>query len=358
MQKCINDKWAKSVKAKSCGRKTGATLIGAKQIDKNEEELIIQLQKQGFKSIDIAKKLHRHPTSICHILRKNGIHNINNIKLKREEIDQIKGLYLSGMTIQEIHKKLDCLNVSEGAINYVLRKENVTRPNGKQATIDHNYFETIDTEEKAYFLGFLAADGCVRIEKKSQNGYSYCIRLELKVEDKYIIEKLRDELKSDLTVKEYIGQSGFKNKKYNKLKRNAYISFYSKKIFNDLAKLGIHPGKTFNLSKLPCLNPTMMKHYIRGFFDGDGTVYINKSYAEPRTIFGFYGTNSFLNSLQDYLIDINILNKKRKIFKKKVEKVSFVTYSTINDINNFYHYIYDSATIYLTRKKRKFDLYR
>lgn len=313
---------------------------------------MIELNKQGYKSIEISKILNIHPTTVCKNFKKWGIVANNHLKLTSDDKEDIKKQYLSGKTIQEIHK-LYKDKVSEGAINWFLKKEKITRPNGKKAVLDHNFFETIDTEEKAYFLGFIMADGSIQKVKKSKNGFSYVISIEIKVSDKYILEKFKNAIRSNLEVKEFKSersQDGWKPK------HNAYFRVFSQKMFMDLNKLEVHPNKTFVADKLPKLSKEMMRHYIRGFFDGDGTVYVSKSYREPRPIFGFYGTYSFITNFRDFLEqEINL--KHRKVHEKKTQNVSMVTYSTIDDIINFYDYIYRDSTIYLHRKKDIFDKY-
>lgn len=63
--------------------------------------------------------------------------------------------------------------------------------------LNENYFETIDTEEKAYLLGLLITDGSI---KDKQNGRKSILRLQLKIEDEYMISRLRDELNSTNTI--------------------------------------------------------------------------------------------------------------------------------------------------------------
>lgn len=327
--------------------------MGAKAVNEEEKSLILTLHENGIKSVEIANKLGRHTTTICKVLKSFNINATNHHKLDEAEIDSIVELYINGKTIKDIHRLYKHLNISEGAINYHLRKRKVTRRNGKQVKLDHDYFENIDTEHKAYFLGLIAADGSVMKQQKSKNGYSHSLRLELMADDRYIIEHLKNELKSDLNVKEYKSSN---NRSGWKEKHNAYIQFHSKKLFDDLGNYGIHPNKTVNLEALPSIDDEYMRHYIRGFFDGDGTVYLNSNYSEPRPIFGFYGTFDFLDNLQEYLISKLNINR-RKITKQKDANVCFVTYSTKSNIVDFYNYIYEGANIFLKRKKDKFDIF-
>ena len=261
----------------------------------------------------------------------------------------IKKLYLKGHTIRYIHQEFFKDKCSEYAVNDVLRSMNITRPRGATAKIKHDYFSTIDTEEKAYFIGFLLADGSVRHNKEKKNSYS--IRLELKYEDKYIIEKLTELLESDNPVKEYKSSArdgGWKEK------HNAYNAFNSTQMFNDLSKYGIVPHKTLKLKKLPSVDEELMHHMIRGYFDGDGTVYITKN--DSKLHFGFYGTYDFITDIRDYLINKIKLNKN-KVIKQKNANVSFITFADSKDIKTFYNYIYSDANIFLTRKKNIFDYY-
>lgn len=340
------------MKAKFYGRRMELIDIGGKPLNQKEKEYILELNSKGLKNVDIAKQTKRHVTTICRVLKSFNIEATNHKKLNQQEIANIIKTYSSGKTIEQISEQYP--HATAGAVNYHLRKAGITRGNGKQVTLLHDYFETIDSEAKAYFLGLIAADGSAMKRKRSKNGYSHIIRLELMVSDKYIIEALKNELGSNLKVRDYKSSN---NREGWKEKHNAYIAFHSKKMFNDLNKYGIGINKTINLKHLPNLNEKMMRHFIRGFFDGDGTVYTASSkYKKPRPIFGFYGTYEFITSLQDYLIN-KLKVSKRKVIKQKDANVSFVTYSTIEDIQNFYKYIYEDATIYLHRKKEKFDLH-
>ena len=97
----------------------------------------------------------------------------------------------------------------------------------------------------------------------------------------------------------------------------------------------------------------MYKHLIRGYFDGNGTVYtLNDKY--DTLCFGFYGTHKIVKQIQNELIQkIGISNNK--ITDQKTHNVSFSSYSKHKDINNFYNYIYKNAELFQKRKKEKFE---
>ena len=287
--------------------------------------------------------------AIYNYLQRVGISSNRSVILTPLDKKLIKDLYLDGKTIQYIHKNYFEGKCSEENINYILKQIGITRRNGIQAKLNHNYFSIIDTEEKAYFIGLLLADGSVRHNK--EKGESYSIRLELKYEDKYMIEKLTSLLESDNPVKEYKSD---KSREGWKEKHNAYNTFNSTLMFNDLSKYGIIPNKTLKIQKIPDIRESLMHHLIRGYFDGDGTVYITK--RDKKLHYGFYGTYNFISNIKEYLMNvINISNNK--ITKQKNADVSFVAFSRQEDIKNFYSYIYNNATIYLIRKKKIFDDY-
>lgn len=124
----------------------------------------------------------------------------------------------------------------------------------------------------------------------------------------------------------------------------------SNKMYQDLGALGIHERKSKTVSFPTNISANMVRHVIRGIFDGDGTVYWSGNYLH----FGFYGNHFLLEQIKHILAEeFNISNNK--IFDKS--NVSLLYFSKKKDIKNFYDYIYKDASIFLTRKKKRFDIY-
>ncbi len=138
-------------------------------------------------------------------------------------------------------------------------------------SIDKNYFKNINTEEKAYFLGFLFADGSITYNghrNKNQNCYS----LKWKSIDKEILVLFKKAIKSGHKIREVNDQSGFPS---NKKKYEIQVS--CSELCRDLMKLGVVERK-FNKIRIPLsLNSKLIKHFIRGYFDGDGCRYLQNS---------------------------------------------------------------------------------
>lgn len=305
-----------------------------------EKDKIIEMYLNGFNTVQIGKELGRHNASVGRFIRKQGYkNNKTGKKLSDEDISMIKELYISGLTSREIYgmfcNKIQC----EETIQVIIRNANLSRPRGHRNLFCDDYFHDINTSTKAYFLGLLLTDG--NVHKPKRTNRQYVIQIGLKLEDKYILKKLKMELNSDNKIIEYIKDN----------RNECYFSVSSNKMAEDLSKYKIVPNKTFLIDGMPSIKKEFYPDLIRGIFDGDGTVYILKSNNKLR--FGFYGTHKLIEDIINKLnIEINIpLNK---ITDK--DTVSFITFGAKKDILNFYNYIYYSKdVICLTRKRKKFE---
>jgi len=210
----------------------------------------------------------------------------------------------------------------------------------KKYKVNDNFFSKIDDENSAYILGFLFADGYVY---KKRNGISMC----LKRNDKYILEKISNILESNYPLVDIISQY---DEKYNiSYKSRLYI--ISKKMINDLEKYGCHQNKSDTL-KFPLIDDNLRRHFMRGYFDGDGTVFITK---QNIIRFGIVSTKEFCNVFLYYLP----YSGKSKITKENRtnKNVYYISIGGTNTIKPIYHFLYDDATIFLNRKKEKFEQY-
>lgn len=218
----------------------------------------------------------------------------------------------------------------------------------RKFNFNENFFEIIDTEEKAYWLGFLYADGYV---SKKENK----ITLTLSKKDINHIIKFNNCLNSNYNIKTRIINTGpFKGKEI------ATLLLTSSKMKEDLIKHGCFNCKSLIL-KFPTTVPDhLINHFIRGYFDGDGSVFIsNERHHRSKKIdpiihvriLGTYDLLSILvkhlnfsentiHSLKGYNINIKDFRVKRKIRCKQIME-----------------YLYKNSTIYLDRKKQIFDNY-
>jgi len=188
-------------------------------------------------------------------------------------------------------------------------------------------FETIDTEEKAYWLGFLYADGSVGSKEHK-------IELGLAEQDLKQIEKFRDFI-------------GIMNKiSYRPATKSYRYSFRSESCKEDLIKQGCVPKKSLIL-KFPTneqVSLNLIKHFIRGYFDGDGWF----TNTEECFQVGIIGTEDFIKGFLD---NIEIKNKNNKIFDvHREDGAKRYVFGAYQDVLNFLNWIYKDSNVYLDRK--------
>lgn len=195
-----------------------------------------------------------------------------------------------------------------------------------------DYFDCIDTEEKAYWLGFLFADGAITQERKS-----YSIELSLKLDDADHVRKF-----AKAVGKEYVN---------TKSTYRCRCIVGSKHMFNTLCSYGCTPRKSLTLQfpdKSIFADESLIRHFIRGYVDGDGCLsYGNKQHTKASI--SILGTENFLTGIQEiYGSSKNLHNNARN---QDITKVL--------DYNNrqayeFAKWLYEDATVYLDRKYEKY----
>lgn len=210
-----------------------------------------------------------------------------------------------------------------------------TRENKLLHKYDVSYFNEIDTEKKAYFLGFIVADGC--------NYKGLYIRIQR--EDEYILEELLKDMKSTIKIQRF---KPFKEHH----KPTSRIRLQSKAIHESLSKLGVIPRKS-DKTYFPDISKELYSHFIRGLFDGDGSITVDKTTNQRR--FRIAGNSTLLERVQEILIDNCNLNKTSF---EKLKTTTVLHYVGNNQVQKIYDYLYKDATVYLTRKFEKFNNYK
>ncbi len=204
---------------------------------------------------------------------------------------------------------------------------------------NYDYFSMIDTEEKAYWLGFIYADGNVNKVKNT-------LTINLQAGDKKHLEKLNKCLEGNYSVKVTEDIRG------DKTYWNARLSVYSTKLVKDLINKGVVPNKT-SVIVFPTIQNDLVRHFIRGYFDGDGTVCERKHKKGPSDLACFFtcGNHAFLESIRKILFENNINSYIVQTNENKV----YLSLAGLQNPDNFLKYIYKDATIYLDRKFEKME---
>jgi len=250
-------------------------------------------------------------------------------RLTKEEKEELFEMY---NTYQYTYKELaDKFGKSISSIACLLNREGLKgkrkENHFRKYDINQYYFDKIDCEEKAYFLGFLCADGCNHMNNTK-------VSMFLKESDKEVLVKLNNLLQPDKPLTFCRKTSG--TDQYG-------LQISNKRISDRLNELGCIPRKTFNLD-LPTTEQVpeeLFKDYLRGFFDGDGWLGEKDISITSSTL--------FCEKLSDFLLEkFNI--KTRIRYKNKVAELCFSRY----DICLFLNWIYKDSNIYLNRKYQKY----
>lgn len=218
------------------------------------------------------------------------LRNKNRIIWSQDQINYIINDYSSNLSTTKLSKEF---NVTTQAIRKILQENNVNLLSLKEINrvkFPRNSFafNTID-ENSAYWIGFLCADGTVLKNNE--------IRISLNAKDIKHIEKFKNFLNSSNTI-----STGT----YGKEER-AYFSIRDEQIAKDLADRGCINNKTY-LLKFPNeqqIPEKYLSHFIRGYFDGDGSINysFDKRYPSYRKYrIGFVGTEDFLKGVRHFLI--------------------------------------------------------
>ncbi len=206
---------------------------------------------------------------------------------------------------------------------------------------DHNFFSR-DNEKSFYWAGFIAADGCVF--KKSMN--SKTLTLSLAEKDYNHLLKLKNDINFNGNIYKSVTKHSLTNSKWNdSVKRSLLIS--STSIFEDLKRFEINPNKTkvYTFPKW-LINHNLVNHFMRGYNDGDGSFYYDKS--RNRVCFELRGTKEFLTDYRA-ILELN-LKKKSKVNVTTPDSTSKLKYSGKKIVPQIVEFLYKNSTICLERK--------
>ena len=244
-------------------------------------------------------------------------------------IKELLKLNSSGKTQKEIAKKL---KVSRATVQRTLKKLGINTPNYHNALkFDNTVFDSIDSEEKAYWLGFLYADG--NVSSTINN-----VELSLSITDINHLEKYRAFLKNESSVK--IGKIMCNNKEFQRCR----LTVTNKHFKEQLIRLGCIPNKSLQLVfPISIFTDDSLKyHFIRGYVDGDGSITFTQS---GKLRLDIIGTEQFLLSIKEIFPEFSKL-KKDKRWKHNTYYIN----CAYDNANKVLTKLYKDSTVYLQRK--------
>lgn len=295
--------------------------------------LAIEEYKNGMSIKNISKKYKICPTSIRNKLILNGIEirgkSSTQKNLSEDVISNIFKYYNEGYSIRKLSSMF---NVSRTNISLLL-KLNEYSVTQRKIELDEDIFEIIDSEYKAYWLGFIYADGSV---------YKNRLEIGLKLSDEDHLIKLKKFLNTNKEIEYHTRKCGISTNP-NKELQCCILHVQSKKLVSNLKSLGCVPKKSLIL-KFPTediVPKNLIHHFIRGYFDGDGCIFIDKSKTHS---IGFQVTGTY-----------DVLNNIKRILdiKANVRKVGNIyDLRCKGNIKGLwiFDYLYKDANVYLDRK--------
>lgn len=274
--------------------------------------------------------------------------------LTDDEKKTITELYQQGFGAPAISLKT---GIKTGRISYYIGKYVGSRTCSEAAKkyyCNENFFETIDTEEKAYWLGFLYADGYV-----TKSGPYNCgtVGIALKNDDKKHLEKFACSLGANNPIYTYKVSSGYSpNTVYSR------ITIKSSKLFNDAIKQGIFEHKT-KILQAPLHVPAELKHhFIRGYFDGDGSItrcLKRRRPGKPKNGLDYSikieGVVPILDYIKKFIHENNIATIRRYYQRRKNGSTYNIDFAGNQQVLKFYKALYKESHIWLDRKYDRFQ---
>lgn len=240
--------------------------------------------------------------------------------------------YLAGESLRSMAREL---KTDHNALASSLRRQGVTQREAPERNrlypLDAHVFDVIDTEAKAYWLGFLFADG--NVSKRS-------LSVVLQDADSAHLALLGKLIQTSAPIQHRIVHL------HGKDYPSAGITVTDQYLATRLRELGIIPKRSNLLGPLPHIPSTLQRHWIRGFFDGDGSVKI-----KPSAI--FCGNKSLLEYIQSLLAPH--IKRQGSIYAHSKSHVWYLCYAGRLSCLALRDYLYQDATVLLMRKFERFN---
>ena len=297
-------------------------------LPKNVVEEILRRRREGTSVSTIANEVGCSSQSVYNYLRTNSV--VNHIYKFREAqvekdvtaISLLRELYESRMPLRKIS---EITGVGRARISRILKSKGIEVK--RHANCNTSFFKTIDSESKAYWLGFTAADGHV---------YGKGLSFNLGYKDASHLYRLRNALESGHKI------SFVRNAKSGKLLAMLCVS--SKDLADDLRVLGMEQHKTERLAWPPKVPPEFLRHCIRGYVDGDG------GWHHRQFVFDVTSTRFFLEGLSVFFAEHLGVNLARP--RHAAGPAWKIVYGGRRQVQILHHFLYDSSSVYLERKLR------
>ena len=302
--------------------------------ERDKKIIELYLNNPELSNKQIAEQFQISVSTVSRIARINNLpRRVGNsgTRLSKEQIEEIKTQYSKGIPLITLQKEY---NISYDRIKNLLKDcENISSAKRLNPNLIENYFENIDSEDKAYWLGWIISDGTITYQPEKSK---FQLELTLKEEDEHILHLLEQDL-------------GVQNKVYTSNKTYKRFSLGSKNIIKNLVDLGVTQNKTFTV-KVPSFDKQYNAAFLRGLFDGDGgfTVY-TRATGQKCMELSFCG-NEYIVSwiLSTLLEDIPDLTKNSITKESSIKRIRW---SRKKDIILIRDYLYKNHNNHFLSRK-------
>lgn len=297
--------------------------------------------------------------------RSKGKHSCNDcnasdLKEKVYPIDRIESvikMYTDGIKMKEISK---ALKMKSQTISDILKENNIKIRNNteyrtsvelstnRQYEFDQSFFEVINTPNKAYWLGFIYADGNVYVKNYDKdNGKSKGGSLEigLQRQDEYHLTNFINDVGGNNLIEQRDVRLGEKTYPSSRIVLNSI------KMCRDLINHGCTPRKSLSLKFPNSVPDQLMSHFIRGYIDGDGCVAFYTYEKIDSFSVTILGTQEFLEGIK-YVLNSNEINTNK--IKKDKSEAFLMGITGQDNLARLYNFLYSDANVFLGRKIDKY----
>lgn len=249
--------------------------------------------------------------------------------------------YKNNMSIRALEEKYSVTRTSISKFLTELGVKTTVGNHYRKYTHNENFFEVIDNQIKAYWLGFMFADGYITNKSNDygQDQFGICIS-EIDI-------KLLEDFIQDLSATNPINRVPHYGTDYNDCLR---VHLTSQKTVDDLISHGCVKQKTLILQPPKDIPEELVRHFIRGLFDGDGCISSSASpYPTKPYQISFTTTKEIAFWLKEIIGYGSVFQDKRRA------KTWIYNFGGNQQVKNFCEWIYKDAKRYLSRKYIKYQ---
>lgn len=255
--------------------------------------------------------------------------------------------YLSGENVSKLKKEY---GMSQSNLNTLMRFRNIEQ-RGTKYFCDFHYFDDIDSEDKAYFLGFIYADG---------NLHKNSLKVSIRDYDVDVLEKMKAFMDSNHPIRK-VPLFNFYNEDKKGPKDGEMVEFIitHRLIKNSMIAHGVVENKTHKIKCIPKTIPNhLLKHFMRGYIDGDGSFgrYL-KNDGYFRFSLNLVGTLDFLEDFSKKAEKFSGILFNKKMCDRHPERNTNIRQLRLTGkkkVLNFLDWIYSDSTVFMDRKYNKY----